>query len=143
METSSPPNDRPIDVVRNENKLSNKLDQPSKTVDYADEQVKGTFHESSAKNKESVETWPPNKLRQAPKKLDAVEVKQASGALPDGFFDNKERSESMKVNQFHEPSKKLDFESKQVKGALPEGFFDNKDADLRARGIEPVKVDIK
>ncbi|GAB4853500.1 hypothetical protein Ancab_017691 [Ancistrocladus abbreviatus] len=31
----------------------------------------------------------------------------------------------------------------QVKGALPEGFFDNKDADLRARGIEPVKPDVK
>ncbi|KAK7836640.1 protein ABA AND ROS SENSITIVE 1 [Quercus suber] len=31
----------------------------------------------------------------------------------------------------------------QAKGALPEGFFDNKDADLRARGIKPVKPDIK
>lgn len=34
-------------------------------------------------------------------------------------------------------------ENRQVKGALPEGFFDNKDADLRARGITPVKLDIK
>ncbi|XP_027111557.1 protein ABA AND ROS SENSITIVE 1-like [Coffea arabica] len=34
-------------------------------------------------------------------------------------------------------------ESKQVKGALPEGFFDDKDADLRARGITPVKLDVK
>lgn len=34
-------------------------------------------------------------------------------------------------------------ENQQVKGALPEGFFDNKDADLRARGITPVKLDIK
>ncbi|KAA8518531.1 hypothetical protein F0562_016005 [Nyssa sinensis] len=34
-------------------------------------------------------------------------------------------------------------ETKQVTGALPEGFFDDKDADLRARGITPVKVDIK
>lgn len=31
----------------------------------------------------------------------------------------------------------------QAKGALPEGFFDNKDADLGARGIKPVKPDIK
>ena len=31
----------------------------------------------------------------------------------------------------------------QLKGALPEGFFDNKEADLRARGIEPIKPDIK
>ncbi|GAV60465.1 zf-met domain-containing protein [Cephalotus follicularis] len=34
-------------------------------------------------------------------------------------------------------------ETKQQKGALPEGFFDNKEADLRARGIKPVKLDIK
>ncbi|KAL0284325.1 UNVERIFIED_CONTAM: Zinc finger protein [Sesamum angustifolium] len=34
-------------------------------------------------------------------------------------------------------------ETKQVKGALPEGFFDDKDADLRARGITPVKPDVK
>ncbi|KAJ4840876.1 hypothetical protein Tsubulata_010370 [Turnera subulata] len=34
-------------------------------------------------------------------------------------------------------------DSKQVKGALPEGFFDDKDADLRARGIKPVKPDVK
>ncbi|KAK4278047.1 hypothetical protein QN277_015946 [Acacia crassicarpa] len=33
--------------------------------------------------------------------------------------------------------------AKQVKGVLPEGFFDNKDADLRARGIKPVKPDVK
>ncbi|XP_054799068.1 protein ABA AND ROS SENSITIVE 1 isoform X2 [Prosopis cineraria] len=36
-----------------------------------------------------------------------------------------------------------DTEAKQVKGVLPEGFFDNKDADLRARGIKPVKPDVK
>lgn len=34
-------------------------------------------------------------------------------------------------------------EMKQAKGALPEGFFDNKDADFRARGIKPVKIDVK
>ncbi|XP_059623231.1 protein ABA AND ROS SENSITIVE 1 [Cornus florida] len=37
----------------------------------------------------------------------------------------------------------VDSETKQVKGALPEGFFDDKDADLRARGITPVKLDAK
>lgn len=31
----------------------------------------------------------------------------------------------------------------QSVGALPAGFFDNKDADLRARGIEPVKPNVK
>ncbi|RDX74644.1 Zinc finger protein [Mucuna pruriens] len=39
--------------------------------------------------------------------------------------------------------KTTDTEVKQVKGILPEGFFDNKDADLRARGIKPVKPDVK
>ncbi|XP_073043823.1 protein ABA AND ROS SENSITIVE 1 [Primulina eburnea] len=34
-------------------------------------------------------------------------------------------------------------EDKQVRGALPEGFFDDKDSDLRARGITPVKPDVK
>lgn len=34
-------------------------------------------------------------------------------------------------------------DSKEVRGALPEGFFDDKDADLRARGITPVKPDVK
>lgn len=39
--------------------------------------------------------------------------------------------------------KVADTEVKQVKGVLPEGFFDNKEADLRARGIKPVKPDVK
>lgn len=34
-------------------------------------------------------------------------------------------------------------ESKLAKGALPEGFFDDKDAELRARGITPVKPDVR
>ncbi|GAB2291418.1 hypothetical protein Dimus_025674 [Dionaea muscipula] len=38
---------------------------------------------------------------------------------------------------------KTDLEPAKNQGALPEGFFDNKDADLRARGIEPVKPDGK
>ncbi|OVA04962.1 hypothetical protein BVC80_1211g23 [Macleaya cordata] len=64
------------------------------------------------------------------------EVQQLKGgALPDGFFDNKDNT--------HTTRKMDDLDAKQVKGALPEGFFDNKDADLRARGIQPVKIDIK
>ncbi|KAL1348540.1 hypothetical protein HN51_024510 [Arachis hypogaea] len=40
-------------------------------------------------------------------------------------------------------AKTSDAEDSQTKGSLPEGFFDNKDADLRARGIKPVKPDVK
>ncbi|XP_077214777.1 zinc ion binding protein [Tasmannia lanceolata] len=56
----------------------------------------------------------------------------------------KGRSESKPSSHLIEPSKKIEAsEVKKGKGTLPEGFFDNKDADLRARGIEPVKLDIK
>ncbi|XP_058079736.1 protein ABA AND ROS SENSITIVE 1 isoform X1 [Magnolia sinica] len=59
-------------------------------------------------------------------------------------LETKEIIESKSSSELNQPSRKTDVtEAKQVKGALPEGFFDNKDADLRARGIEPVKVDIK
>lgn len=133
-------------VIRNENKPSNKLDQHSKKTDYADaKQAKGTFNESSSSDKESVGNQPANKLSQGPKKPDPPEIRQMKQALPDGFFDNEERSETVKLKQVQEPSKKLDSleSTKHIKGALPEGFFDNKDADLRARGIEVVKVNIK
>ncbi|KAB5516773.1 hypothetical protein DKX38_027421 [Salix brachista] len=40
------------------------------------------------------------------------------------------------------PTEISDSQAKQGQGALPEGFFDNKEADLRARGIKPVKPDV-
>lgn len=67
-------------------------------------------------------------------KMDDSQVKHASGSLPKGFFDKEDADTDMKINGS---------DVKQGKGALPEGFFDNKDADLRARGIQPVKVDIQ
>ncbi|XP_042020956.1 zinc finger protein 830-like [Salvia splendens] len=48
------------------------------------------------------------------------------------------------ANDFRQVSKPATgLESKQAKGALPAGFFDDKDAELRARGIIPVKPDVK
>ncbi|KAK3023938.1 hypothetical protein RJ639_044701 [Escallonia herrerae] len=47
------------------------------------------------------------------------------------------------TNEVQPPKENVLSESKQVKGALPEGFFDDKNADLRARGITPVKLDVK
>ncbi|XP_031251651.1 zinc finger protein 830 [Pistacia vera] len=56
-------------------------------------------------------------------------------------------TQTKKVQSARELSEKstkmADSESKQPQGALPEGFFDNKEADLRARGINPVKPDVK
>ncbi|KAF9591611.1 hypothetical protein IFM89_004840 [Coptis chinensis] len=68
------------------------------------------------------------------KKVDGSEIKQVKDSLPEGFFDRED---------VHTKRDVVGSEVKQGKGALPEGFFDNKDADQRARGIEPVKIDIK
>ncbi|KAF5197049.1 zinc ion binding protein [Thalictrum thalictroides] len=87
-------------------------------------QVKGTLPDGFFDNKDL----------QTTANMDDSEIKQSKGSLPEGFFDNEDASTNRKPGGT---------EVKQVKGALPEGFFDNKDADLRARGIEPVKVDIK
>ncbi|XP_020100164.1 zinc finger protein 830 isoform X2 [Ananas comosus] len=90
---------------------------------------------------------PTTKLGETSRKTDGKEAKQAvedvssermplKNALPDGFFDKQ-------FDQANEASSSANaVEAKQVKGALPEGFFDNKDADLRARGIKPVKIDV-
>ncbi|WOG97443.1 hypothetical protein DCAR_0416783 [Daucus carota subsp. sativus] len=53
------------------------------------------------------------------------------------------RSNHMQPPRENKSTKISATDNQQVKGALPEGFFDNKDADLRARGITPVKLDIK
>lgn len=52
------------------------------------------------------------------------------------------RSEAHPSKESGQPPK-LDTVSQSKQGALPEGFFDDKDADLRARGITPVKPDVK
>ncbi|XP_062231757.1 protein ABA AND ROS SENSITIVE 1-like [Phragmites australis] len=85
----------------------------------------------------------------APKELTSTSGNTSSSnhmqvkGVPDGFFDNNKNGNDMHPS---EPSS-LSKEAKsagtaQVKGSLPEGFFDNKDADLRARGIQPQKVDM-
>ncbi|TKY46000.1 Zinc finger protein 830 [Spatholobus suberectus] len=64
----------------------------------------------------------------------------------DNFHGNNaaESNDSQATMEIRQTSvKTTDTEIKQVKGILPEGFFDNKEADLRARGIKPVKPDVK
>ncbi|KAK6939381.1 hypothetical protein RJ641_028912, partial [Dillenia turbinata] len=96
---------------------------------------------------------PANEPTHTSRKIIDLEVKQVKGALPEKFFDKESNGlskASIVENEIHpsrdptQISKKIDGpEIKQVKGVLPEGFFDNKDADLHARGIEPVKLDAK
>ncbi|XP_078446881.1 zinc ion binding protein [Wolffia australiana] len=101
------------------------------------------------------------------KKISSSESKHIKGQLPDGFFDQEsdemiqpsKKAKGILLVDFFDgggtisgkeisgqpndiSSKAEGTEVKQVKGALPAGFFDNKDADLRARGIQPVKIDV-
>ncbi|KAK3138391.1 hypothetical protein QOZ80_5AG0368320 [Eleusine coracana subsp. coracana] len=63
--------------------------------------------------------------------------------VPDGFFDKNKNSNGTQLSEPSSLSKEAKIaETGQGKGSLPEGFFDNKDADLRARGIQPQKVDM-
>uniref|UniRef100_A0A0D9WI58 C2H2-type domain-containing protein n=1 Tax=Leersia perrieri TaxID=77586 RepID=A0A0D9WI58_9ORYZ len=63
--------------------------------------------------------------------------------VPDGFFDSNKPSDGMQPSVPNQMSKAIKgSDTSEVKGSLPEGFFDNKDADLRARGIQPPKIDI-
>ncbi|CAA2973406.1 zinc finger protein 830 [Olea europaea var. sylvestris] len=89
-----------------------------------------------------------------------------SSSLPPDFFDNQEAkrqkngsetdgsstAKSVEIRDSEIQASKeirqvsevvVNNETTQVKGALPEGFFDDKDADLRARGITPMKPDVK
>lgn len=65
-------------------------------------------------------------------------------ALPSANVVERE-SDELQFSRENVETSKTNFgsESKQIKGALPEGFFDDKSADLRARGITPVKLDVK
>lgn len=70
--------------------------------------------------------------------------KDEKGGLADNI--QTKGKESGNVSSFHESdifNQTEKSEGNKVKGSLPEGFFDNKDADLRARGLEPIKYDIK
>lgn len=68
-----------------------------------------------------------------------TEIQAVKSEKLDGFTGKADRT----GQPIHASSKIERSESNKVKGALPEGFFDNKEADLRARGIEPVKLDVK
>ncbi|PKU79957.1 hypothetical protein MA16_Dca025872 [Dendrobium catenatum] len=85
-----------------------------------------------------------NQKSQVSRDYKNLEVKEARAFLPSGFFDRIDSNSVGQAKQLSQQSEKPDIvQLKQVKEALPEGFFDNKDEDLRARGIEPVKVDIE
>ncbi|KAL9463046.1 hypothetical protein AB3S75_000957 [Citrus x aurantiifolia] len=72
----------------------------------------------------------------------SVVLKNEMDELPNGNAVHAKMGQPLKEHP--EISKQnADSEAKQIKGALPEGFFDNKEADMLARGIKPVKPDVK
>lgn len=92
--------------------------------------------------------WTDDKLNssqrsQLSKDKKSLEVNRARGFLPSGFFDKVDSNGDNQAAEISQESENVGaVQLKQVKGELPAGFFDNKDADQRARGIKPVKVDI-
>ncbi|KAF0923384.1 hypothetical protein E2562_006288 [Oryza meyeriana var. granulata] len=99
---------------------------PGNFFDYADEDEAPT----------------PTEVNSAPGNAAISNHMQVKG-VPDGFFDSNQNNNGMRPSEPSQLSKAVkSSETSEVKGSLPEGFFDNKDADLRARGIQPPKIDI-
>lgn len=72
-------------------------------------------------------------------------LEDETGGLPSGNHlqtKNTEDARGITNTPTPTPTEISDSQAKQGQGALPEGFFDNKEADLRARGIKPVKPDV-
>ena len=64
--------------------------------------------------------------------------KRVKSTPPEDFFETSKSTVEKEI-----PDQQSQRSSLKVNGALPQGFFDDKNADLRARGIQPVKVDVK
>ncbi|CAM8972487.1 unnamed protein product [Rhodiola kirilowii] len=98
-------------------------------------------------------------------KKSGILEQRPSHTLPENFFDNSKDTKRQKTgntsasvakvssqNSMGPPAESIPSqpEAPEIEnttatpsvGALPAGFFDNKDADLRARGIEPVKPNV-
>lgn len=95
--------------------------------------AKSENHESHKKARGSAQT----------QRMEALDSRNESYGLPSvGVVETK--NDKIQPPRENAHTKLIDgSETKQAKGAVPEGFFDDKDADLRARGITPVKLDVK
>ena len=117
-------------------KSSVRMDQVSKKGSQSNTSVKGILPGNFFDYGEEDEAPTPVPKDLSTSQNVATSIHTKVKGVPDGFFDHKKTGSGMQPN---EPSS----ETAQAKGSLPEGFFDNKDADLRARGIQPQKVDMK
>lgn len=122
---------QPKTIGASTDKSSVRMDQMSKKGSQSNTNVQGILPGNFFDYGEDEASAP----APAPKELSTSQIHTKVKGVPDGFFDHNKSSSGMQPN---EPSS----EAAQVIGSLPEGFFDNKDADLRARGIQPQKVDM-
>jgi zinc finger protein 830 len=125
------------------NKRTVKVDQMKKKGSETNTNVKGILPGNFFDYAEEDEAPAPKELTSTSANTACSNHMQVKG-VPDGFFDKAKNSNGTQPSEpgtlFKEAKSA---ENVQVKGSVPEGFFDNKDADLRARGIQPQKVDMK
>jgi len=127
---------QPKTIGASTDKSSVRMDQMSKKGSQSNTSVKGILPGNFFDYGEEDEAPTPVPKDLSTSQNVASSIHTKVKGVPDGFFDHKKTGSGMQPN---EPSS----ETAQAKGSLPEGFFDNKDADLRARGIQPQKVDMK
>lgn len=102
--------------------------------------------------KTGVDAVKPSELDSSLKPAGSIQTKATrslledeTGGLPSGnHLQTKNTEDALGITNTPTPTPTeiSDSQAKQGQGSLPEGFFDNKEADLRARGIKPVKPDV-
>lgn len=149
---SQPPKELPITKPEISEGLSRKEPEPS--AGHASSMLPPNFFDQQETKRPKIEKdsarlgdHVSNRDPPVSDRTEEVEPSLARSSIQGLSTSKNTETRSMKNQQSGEngPMSKVSSSSdaKQVKGALPAGFFDNKDADLRARGITPVKPDVK
>ncbi|KAK8933672.1 hypothetical protein KSP39_PZI015431 [Platanthera zijinensis] len=139
----SGPNHPSMSKAADDHKPTNDVAQSFEQMDGNDAMQANVVPPESFSDKWTDDKPNSSQKSQLSKDKKSLEVNHARGFLPTGFFDKVDTNGDNQATEISQQSENVGVvQLKQVKGALPAGFFDNKDADLRARGIEPVKVDI-
>ncbi|XP_011038258.1 PREDICTED: zinc finger protein 830-like isoform X2 [Populus euphratica] len=106
------------------------------------------FFDNKEAKRQKTDAVKPSELDSSLKPASSIQTKATrslledeTGGLPSGNHLQTKKTEDARVIT-NTPTEISDTQAKKGQGALPEGFFDNKEADLRARGIKPVKPDV-
>ncbi|XP_011038262.1 PREDICTED: zinc finger protein 830-like isoform X2 [Populus euphratica] len=106
------------------------------------------FFDNKEAKRQKTDAVKPSELDSSLKPASSIQTKATrslledeTGGLPSGNHLQTKKTEDAR-GITNTPAEISDSQAKKGQGALPEGFFDNKEADLRARGIKPVKPDV-